>query len=132
MEARDNEESTPLHLASAFSDADMVSLLVKHGANVKGKDSEGSVALHTAAALGRMDVTRVLIDAGSDVNARDANGNTPLHVSASSGKLEVVRLLLDKKADKAVNNDGVSPVGCAEAFGHKKVKRLIEKKMLHG
>ena len=50
-EARDREGSTPLHLASAFSDVHMVSMLAEHGADVKARDSEGGTALHTAAAL---------------------------------------------------------------------------------
>ena len=120
---RDNEGSTPLHLASAFGD--VVSLLLEHGGDVRARDSEGSIALHTATALGKTNIVQVLADARSDVNVPDRE--TPLHVSAGSGHVEVVHLLLDSGADLcAVDQEGRTTAACAKLFGHKKVEQCLQ------
>ena len=135
LEARDNEGSTPLHLASAFgddlasrdNDCDMVSLLLAHKANITLRDCEGIIPLHTAAAFGKTGMVRRFTLRGSDVNAVDSNEDTPLHVSAGSGHLNVVRLLVDNGADLfAVDKEGLTAAACAEKSGHNQTKQFHE------
>ncbi len=79
--------------------ADIVRLLLEHGAELDITDEDGVTALGLAAGTGRVDVVAALIDAGADVNAGGELGRTPLSYAAGNARLEVVRLLLDRGAE---------------------------------
>lgn len=90
---------TALELA-AMSDgsAEIVRLLLAHGADPKAVD-KGKMSTLSAAAMGNdTGSIRQLIDAGADVNAADLGGFTPLMNTAQNGNLEAVKLLLAKGA----------------------------------
>ncbi len=65
--------------------ADIVKLLIEHGANVNAKSSVGNTALTYACCGGYEDVVRILLDAGADVEHQNDNGHTPLMEAASCG-----------------------------------------------
>ena len=99
---------TPL-LVAAMSNpsADVVHLLVKHGADVRAADKLQATALHRAAVAGDVETLRLLLDAGLDVNARDAAGFTPLMGAVSNGDPAAVNLLLARGARvNEVSGDG--------------------------
>ncbi len=66
----------PLHYAA--HNANVIQLLVDHGANVNIKDGKGRTPLHIAAVMAYMEGIQALIKNGADVNAVDDEGNTPL------------------------------------------------------
>jgi ankyrin repeat protein len=82
---------TALDRASADGRADLVGLLLAHGANITRRP------LFSALAGGHIEVMRLLLDHGADVSARGWDGSTLLH---STGKPEWVRSLLARGADK--------------------------------
>ena len=88
---------TALQLA-AMSDgsAEIVRLLLAHGADSKAVDKGNMSVLAAAAAGNDAGSMRQLIDAGADVNASDMGGFTPLMYAAQNGNLEAVKLLLTK------------------------------------
>jgi len=91
---------TALELA-AMSDgsAEIVRLLLSHGADPKAVD-KGKMSVLAAAAVGNdAGSVRQLIDAGADVNAADLGGFTPLAYVAQNGNLEAVKLLVAKGAN---------------------------------
>ena len=91
---------TALELA-AMSDgsAEIVRLLLAHGADPKAVD-KGNMSVLAAAAVGNdAGSVRQLIDAGADVNAVDISGFTPLAYAAQNGNLEAVKLLVAKGAN---------------------------------
>ena len=57
--------------------ADIVKLLVDHGADVATQDETLSTPLHLAACRGSTETVRLLIEHSADVTARD---RTPLHL----------------------------------------------------
>ncbi|KAJ3141471.1 hypothetical protein HK101_003377 [Irineochytrium annulatum] len=78
---------TPLRAACQSSHVDMVSLLLRGGADVNAPAGDGSTCLHVAIATGCGAVAGMLIRAGADVDARLASGGeTPLHLATRRKK----------------------------------------------
>ncbi len=71
---------TPLMLAAAHGNLDLVQVLVEAGADVFTTDTQaGATPLHKACQGGSVEVVRVLLDAGAHVDAVAAmTGHTPL------------------------------------------------------
>ncbi len=88
-----------LHIAVIFRKGKICKILIKEGADVKGKDSEGSTPLMTATVFGFVDIVKILIKNGADLNAKNRNKETALHIAASWGKLEICKELLKAGAD---------------------------------
>ncbi|HOJ00912.1 MAG TPA: ankyrin repeat domain-containing protein [Anaerolineaceae bacterium] len=71
------EDGCPLHFA-ANSRADIIRLLIDHGADVNVRDGNGKTPLHCAAVTANLENMRALLENGADVNAADNDDNTPL------------------------------------------------------
>ncbi|KAF4317466.1 hypothetical protein BBO99_00005339 [Phytophthora kernoviae] len=96
----------PLFDAARADEAEMLKVLLAHGADATGTDPVGSTLLHIAAKYGAMQVLDVLqtTSAREDVNAVDSLGNTALHYAADCAQLEVTRVLLKMGADVNLQN----------------------------
>lgn len=85
-----NDESI-LHFVSQAShlpvnERQLVSLLVKHGAQVNIKGYDDKTALHIAAIRGRTALCTILIEFGADTKARTKHyGDTPWRLARESG-----------------------------------------------
>lgn len=127
INARDTEGLTPLHYALRARRAEIVHILVSHGAqrdiytasalgdtncvqellskgqNPNKPDSFGEAPLHWAARAGKASVIEMLLTHGAKADARDAfaNGVTALHIASANGDIEAINLLL--KAGSNVN-----------------------------
>ena len=116
-------------------DHELVSLLLKHGAEVNGCDSVyGETALHWAARRGDETMLQLLIERGGDVNlASRTDGDTVLHVACLSGGrgrgVGIGRLLLAHGADvNACPDWGVrceTPLQVAVRNGYEDWVRLL-------
>jgi ankyrin repeat protein len=89
---------TPLMLAADKSAADLVALLLKHGANVNARDLKGMTPLmYAAAAIDQAKLTeavvKALLTAKADVRARTTGGETALDFAVKHNKPNVVALL---------------------------------------
>jgi uncharacterized protein len=92
--------STALHWAVYNANAEMVQLLLAHGADVKATTRLGGLTpLMMAAKGGDANIIKLLIDAKADVVSPNANGTTPLMFAAASGQANAITLLLDRGAD---------------------------------
>ena len=74
------DSAYPLHYA-ANTHADMIQLLIEHGADVDVRDDKGKTPLHCAAVTANLENMRALLENGADVNAVDDEGNTPLQLA---------------------------------------------------
>jgi ankyrin repeat protein len=86
-------QETPLCLASHRGQQDTVDLLLDSGSDITHRDREGSTPLHKAVQSGHFYVVRLLLWRGADVNIRDSVGRTPLDLARNDWRLEVARLL---------------------------------------
>src|SRR5712691_8096806 len=75
---------TPLHLAVAYNDIEVVDYLLSRGAELHARTPTGQTVLHIAAIQGEAPIIRRLIEVVADVHAADRSGATPLHWAARS------------------------------------------------
>lgn len=91
---------TPLHLAVALGDANVVRRLIHIGADVNAKGDSRVTPLHEAAFYGKSEIAELLLAAGADVNAVGyRHNNTPLHVATVHGHAGLAKVLLEHGAD---------------------------------
>lgn len=87
---------TPLHKACGYVNRRVVSLLLKHGANVEARDNRGQTALHEVLLavyqweewekweeLDRLEIVKELIKYGSNIEAKDSRGRSALSHAVS-------------------------------------------------
>lgn len=99
----ESTEWTPLLLACAMGDAEMVQVLYLNGARPVILEREELWAFKFALVGQDEEVIRMLIELGFDVNSRGRGGQTPLYEAASARKFEAALLLLDAGADPALS-----------------------------
>ncbi|MGO9463067.1 MAG: ankyrin repeat domain-containing protein [Isosphaeraceae bacterium] len=115
VNCKDSTGETPLHAAAKTNHANVVRLLLEHGADLKVADVYGNTPLHNAARGGAPDAAKALISAGASVNPRNKFKETPLHYAAEEGDAVMTTLLLSQKADlNARNRRGQTPLFYAE------------------
>jgi ankyrin repeat protein len=101
IERRDKGRQTPLHIAAWEGRAEMIALLLRHGADVHAKwdlvasGDGGWTALHIAA-RGDVRPVEVLLAGGADINVKSEAGETPLDVAVRRGKKDTAALLRER------------------------------------
>jgi TonB family protein len=93
VSSKDNNGSTPLHLAAWNGHKDIVELLLANKADVNAKDTMGFTPLHRAAINGHKDVVELLLAHKADVSAKINEGMTPLDMALSKDHSDIVALL---------------------------------------
>lgn len=98
-----------LYLASLWGDREVVSLLLKAGANISSRESNSWTPLHIAADAGNVAAVSKLIRAGAKVNGQSISvfrflldgidSQSPLYLAAWNGHTEAVRKLFHLGAD---------------------------------
>jgi hypothetical protein len=89
---QDNNNQSPLHLASFYGRVAVVSFLLVNGALVNQQDDDNWSALHWAACNGRVAVISFLLVNGADATLKTTNRDTPLDIARYNGYIDVVRL----------------------------------------
>lgn len=126
---RSSDGWTALHLAAFMGHAEIVRMLLDHGADLEAVSRNGIAnrPLHAAlAGKGAPEVIELLLARGADVNARAEDEVTPLHLAAARGNMPFTRRLLEMKADPAARmTDGKLPAAFAAERGHPEVAALL-------
>ena len=100
------KQMTPLMQAASRGHSTIVSLLLRHGADVYKQNDEGETALHLACYHGHVDVCDLLCSQSTTslLNTTTKEGETCLFYACRKGHGTVVRMLLGRGADTAVEN----------------------------
>jgi len=74
---------TPLGTAATFGAAEIVGLLLDHGADTERTSDHGNTPLHSASANGNRAIVELLLANGANVAAATADGRTPADLAAN-------------------------------------------------
>ncbi|WIH81251.1 ankyrin repeat domain-containing protein [Brachyspira pilosicoli] len=107
----DDYNYTPLMIAAAINDYDMVKFLVEKGADVNAKTHFEYSSVETPLLLSldneNSSVAEYLINNGADINVTNEDGETPLMYASKVHNIKVIELLIQKGADiNAFDNYG--------------------------
>jgi hypothetical protein len=120
------QEGTLMHIAALEGHANILSLLLEHGADLESRDSAGHTPMHLAFLYGKFEAGQCLLDRGANIDAQDKDGWTPLHSAAFGGQVDRARILLERGA--AINtpdNGGRTPLHWAVYCGKIQVVRFF-------
>ena len=82
----DDENTTLLHISASHPSADILTALLRHGAEVDWQNFDGLTALHVAATWGSREVVRTLMENGANPLIRDGEGLLPVDHARSKGE----------------------------------------------
>jgi ankyrin repeat protein len=120
--------STALRLAIKCRNLKLISLLVRHRADVNARDVRETV-LHTAVQKNLTAECALLIESGANVNSRDIQGDTPLAKALNNHKPSLVKLLLEHGAsvDAFGRSETMTPNIISSLLGHREDYRLFRR-----
>jgi cytohesin len=109
--------------------ADVLKVLLDHGADVNAADRWGWALLHFTAWDGNGDMTRMLLDKGANPNIVErTEGRTPLHYAAQRGKKTQAEMLLAHGANMDTRGwYGKTPLSLAKEGDHTEIIELLRK-----
>jgi ankyrin repeat protein len=127
----DTQGVPPIFHLSRNGQADIVSLLIAHGADVNIASKKiGETPLTGACSSGSLPTIQALLKAGANVNHQEYDtGLSPLMIAAGKGHEDIVRLLLQYGADVMLRRtDGLKTTAKEAALknGHTAVAKIIE------
>eukprot|EP00522_Entomoneis_paludosa_P016575 CAMPEP_0172452406 /NCGR_PEP_ID=MMETSP1065-20121228/10080_1 /TAXON_ID=265537 /ORGANISM="Amphiprora paludosa, Strain CCMP125" /LENGTH=592 /DNA_ID=CAMNT_0013204459 /DNA_START=54 /DNA_END=1829 /DNA_ORIENTATION=+ len=114
---------TALHIASTV---EVISALLRSGADVSTQDRHGLTALHVAVKRGDIAAIKLLLEHGADTEAENTLGYTSLHTAAERGNPNVVSILLNEGSNvRAFSAYRMTPLHLAVRDGNKECALLL-------
>ena len=89
----------PLMMAVATNNEEVVSLLLRNGAEVDKTDAAGLTSLALAVQEGHVKPMTMLLEHGAGVDRCNVSGTAPLFLACSNGDEEAVKVLVEHGAD---------------------------------
>ncbi len=122
----DDASQTPLHLAVAGGQTEIVELLISKGADVNALNTVNQSIMLYAAYFGNAEIAEMLITKGARLNDQDAFGRAPLHYAARQHNYEATALLIENKAEIDIrDNIGETPLHFAIRWGYDDIAELL-------
>lgn len=119
---------TPVGLACYFNHQEIVSFLVKIGAdvNLPSKNGFNVFPIHSAVANNNYHMAKILFNAGAYPNVCQRSGVAPLHTAAQNGNIEIIILLLEHGADVGLRMEGGKlPADLATEKGFSEIAEIL-------
>ncbi|XP_013865968.1 ankyrin repeat and SAM domain-containing protein 1A isoform X6 [Austrofundulus limnaeus] len=126
INAKNNDNETPLHCAAQYGHTRVVRLLLEELTDPTMRNNKFETPLDLAALYGRLDVVRLLLSAHPNLLGCNTKKHTPLHLASRNGHLPVVEVLLDAGMDINYETEKGSALHEAALFG----KRDVVQKLL--
>lgn len=120
---------SPMAIAVAYHELDVLKALIASGANLKYHDPDGLGLLHAAALANRVDSAQLLIAAGVPLNDVDKHGYTPLLYASTVdfGDDRMVKLLLQAGADPNIHaKTGETALSQAKRYKYPHIQTALE------
>ena len=105
VNAMGGRDLTPMHVAARAGHADILSLLIEHGADADGQDRLRQTPLDRASRNGKLEAGQCLLDHGANIDAQNTDGWTPLFCAVIYGHVEFARMLLNRGASINTHNN---------------------------
>ena len=88
--AKDNNDWTPLHLATISGHLSVVEYLVKQKADLNAKDYIGWTPLHFASVYSHLSIFAFLVNQKADINAKNKEEKTPFELAIQFGRSDII------------------------------------------
>jgi ankyrin repeat protein len=122
----DNNDNTPIFLASEYDYSGCVKLLIEKGADVNHINKNGDTPLMYASLYGQIKCVEILIKNGANVNHTNTNFWTPLMNAIANGHIKCVEILIKNGADiNHTNKKGETPFLIARTIGDAEIIKLL-------
>jgi len=102
LNAIDDQEQTPLHIAVQFNNVEYCEYLIELQTNDTWQSLYGASLLELAILNNSKELTEILINSGVDINIKNNRGSTALEISQRLGADHISELLISRKADEGL------------------------------
>lgn len=125
---------TALHIAVFLGRADIVKVLLDHGADISAVEHNGYNALQRAVHKNHVEIALLLIERGSPLlHKQKCSSTTVLHMATSKGNLKIVKALIRKGKDvgqllpmlQATNQWGLTALHHAARGGSLEIVQIL-------
>ncbi|XP_038578020.1 ankyrin repeat and SAM domain-containing protein 1A-like isoform X5 [Micropterus salmoides] len=117
INAKNNDNETPLHCAAQYGHSQVVRLLLEELTDPTMRNNKFETPLDLAALYGRLEVVKLLLVAHPNLLSCNTKKHTPLHLASRNGHLSVVEVLLDAGMDINYETEKGSALHEAALFG---------------
>ncbi|XP_031701334.1 ankyrin repeat and SAM domain-containing protein 1A isoform X1 [Anarrhichthys ocellatus] len=126
INAKNNDNETPLHCAAQYGHSQVVRLLLEELTDPTMRNNKFETPLDLAALYGRLEVVKLLLSAHPNLLSCNTKKHTPLHLASRNGHLSVVEVLLDAGMDINYETEKGSALHEAALYGKTDVvQRLL-------
>jgi hypothetical protein len=127
VDARNDDDATPLVLAAAGGHTSVLRALIDRGADLEATNNLGQTALMAAVgAKSNPLAVKTLLDRSAQVNVRANDGTTALLIAVNCGDPNIVDQLLERGADPRITNEkGEATLIRALFIADKKIRQQV-------